>query len=620
MSAALFLILMAQFLVTPSYAEDDIAVTDVISDETSEEVTGDDESSEESDLEEELDAAEDLADEVEDDNVVEVLEDAEEELQSEEALEEFLEEATDEILDDLEGESDEEVGERLKAIQARIDNKLKELEAELKRNRENPRKVLEIKKKMLRLKALKNKLRAKVLRTHKQVKDKVRKVKRYRNLYEVRWGELTKRPDCAALQLNRVKDALEEGDVLPGCEAEKVEYEGRLEVDRGEAHVRKRVLFEKNDAVIQEGGAAITFTSVIAGHWDGLIVEYNPKNTSDEAGPVELTVTLGDFKATLSGDDIFGRHDIGNGHTLEIKKLHQAISGVTDRKMERLINKKLEVSDKLTKVEEKVHRLRLLNTHADEADELDALVDEIGQYNFDDQSAEEIEGELELVLNNLDEEAGDELVEGKVKRLKERLGKIKQVSRQRKFSQKLIPFKDTDDNEWYTNFVSKVKERGIISGYKDSAGNELGEFRPGNNITVAEILKISLEASEQGESVNVPRLRAALNHWAKGYVSKAEELGLDIVEGEVDLNRPATRAEVVRLMLEALDIEPDRVSRTDFSDVSGSHEHAAFIQHAKELDIVSGDAGKTTFRPNEPVNRAEASKIANQLIEILLGE
>jgi hypothetical protein len=116
-------------------------------------------------------------------------------------------------------------------------------------------------------------------------------------------------------------------------------------------------------------------------------------------------------------------------------------------------------------------------------------------------------------------------------------------------------------------------------------------------------------------------LAAALNHWAKAYVARAEELGLDIVgEGDADLNRPATRGEVIRMMLEAAGIEPDPIGGTSFSDVPPGHKHAAFIELGNELGIVSGDDNATTFRPNDPINRAEVSKIANQIIEILLGE
>ncbi len=73
------------------------------------------------------------------------------------------------------------------------------------------------------------------------------------------------------------------------------------------------------------------------------------------------------------------------------------------------------------------------------------------------------------------------------------------------------------------------------------------------------------------------------------------------------------------MMLEALGVEPDAITKTSFSDLARAHKHAAYIEYAKELGIVSGDAGKTTFRPDAPVNRAEAAKIANQIIELLLG-
>lgn len=49
------------------------------------------------------------------------------------------------------------------------------------------------------------------------------------------------------------------------------------------------------------------------------------------------------------------------------------------------------------------------------------------------------------------------------------------------------PFTDVPANEWYAPYISVAKDFGLISGYED------GTFRPGDNINLAETLKIYME-------------------------------------------------------------------------------------------------------------------------------
>lgn len=50
------------------------------------------------------------------------------------------------------------------------------------------------------------------------------------------------------------------------------------------------------------------------------------------------------------------------------------------------------------------------------------------------------------------------------------------------------PFTDTPLEAWYSKYLSKAKEKGIIEGYKD------GSFHPEKNINLAETLKMYFEA------------------------------------------------------------------------------------------------------------------------------
>ncbi len=557
-----------------------------------------------------------LSSQVDEANVVEVLSSDVEEV-NEASGNRLVDQAVEEVVQNLEGESADEITDALEDLQEDIKQKINDLLEEIEKNPELKERLTQ---KIRHLKDLLARLRAKLIHRHQNLVQSMVKTKNVPAVYEIRWGDLTgQRQPCRLLPLSELKEALDAGEMPAECEPSKVDYNGEISIDLGDFEVKKEVLFEENDEVVTASGKTIEFNSVIAGHWDGLVVEYNPPTTADTNETPKVTVSIGDLDETYVGNEVLGRKRIGNNHFIEFRHLGRILPGMAKAAENHLIQTKLKIQEKVDDLRSKLDRIRLMKNAGAGADELEEAVDEAGEYNFDDTTATEVENEIQAVVSELDDDTSPAEIKAKAERLRNRLEAAKNKAKLRKFRQNLIPFKDTDDNQWYTDYVSAVKNRGIISGYKDAAGNELGEFRPANNITVAEILKIALETADKGKASGTPGLRAALNHWAKGYAKKAEELGLDLVESDVDLNRPATRAEVVRLMLEAFGIEPDTVTSTDFSDVPRTHKHAKFIEYAKSLGIVSGDDNATTFRPDASINRAEAAKIADLINEIIMG-
>ncbi|QQR83684.1 S-layer homology domain-containing protein [Candidatus Peregrinibacteria bacterium] len=657
--------------------------------------------------------------------------------------EDVIEDALDDILDQVEDVDSGELDATLSVIESTIEDSVTVLESN---GRPSDARLL---------RALKIRLRAEMIRRlhdsnddrseDRNDKDDRPRAPERRGLWEVRWGALdAARRDCATGSANDVLDALENGEVVPGCESERVDYEGTLSVDRGSLKVRKTVLFEKNDQVITDEGNSLRFQSMIDGHWDGLIVQYEPETSSSQSSalpyhvlvastseddatmseaveadqdeleelqsvrdpsdrqkariqelkdrlklqkdrmqgpvkplkmedstlprpallnsrtsddhsvrdrlqkagelrdrlmekrqdriedvqqqmqanePVMITLSLGTLSATLPIHEWAGRHDIGHGHFVEIRPLVNVGSGVSEANRERLIENKAKVRAKVSDVKEKVSRLRQIATSNSSLSNLESTVEDVDAYNFDDTSAAEVESELAALIAQLGDNASAEDIARVTALFQQKVARIKQVAKTRKFQQQIIPFRDTDDDQWYTGYVSGVKSRGIISGYKDKSGNELGEYRPSNDVTVAELFKIGLETAGEGPAASgEPSAAVARNHWAKLYVKRAEELGLNLASNLSDLNRPATRAEVIRFMLEAAGVDPGTCSSIDFSDVPRTHRHACFIQYAKELGIISGDDATGAFRPDEAINRAETAKIADKIIQTLLDQ
>lgn len=183
-------------------------------------------------------------------------------------------------------------------------------------------------------------------------------------------------------------------------------------------------------------------------------------------------------------------------------------------------------------------------------------------------------------------------------------------------------FTDVNDSDWYGPYVASVSAWGIVSGYRDERGEPTGKFGPANPVTVAEILKMAFEAAQVNEDQCglVPSLLPqALGHWAAKYVSCGEQNNIRILRDlSVDLNRPATRAEVLAVIHDAFgDTIPPIFA--NFKDTAG-HTLEADIAFAYLRGVVSGDKDALgietgTFRPNDPVNRAETAKIIYQRLK-----
>ncbi|MBU0577941.1 S-layer homology domain-containing protein [Patescibacteria group bacterium] len=556
----------------------------------------------------------DFDEEVDTDNLVELVVDELEVADDDEGAA-IIDEAIDELLEEIEDMSDEEAEEALEDLEEEIEEAIEDAEEEAGQGQQSGK----AHRKIWLLKKLLTKLRAEFLKEHPGIASIIRHVTNHRGIYLIRWGNLDGGWPCAGYDQDEIAANLEAGETP--CGVDVVNYDGIISVDKGTLNVRKEVLFENNDTVTSSSGSSISFDSVIAGHWDGLLVTYVPAANDDGTqGEVNVTVSIGDLNETYTGSEVFGTRDIGNEHKIEIKKLSNILTGVSSDNIGKLILAKLSVYNKINNILAKLYRLRMLNVGGDALDDLEDLIEGIEDDNLDEDSAEELEDLLDELYNELDDDLTEDELDDIVDELENDYDDVDSAATGRKFAAGLLPFSDTDDDAWYTEYVSAVKNSGIISGYKNADGSSTGQYGPGNNVTVAEIIKIALETTGEGTSDSTPGLNAAWHHWAKGYVARAEELGLDIVNDDgLDLDRPATRGEVVRIMLEVLGISPDPVTGTDFFDVLTTHEHAAYVQYAKDLGIVSGDDTTGAFRPDDSINRAEAAKIANLILSVVLG-
>lgn len=171
-------------------------------------------------------------------------------------------------------------------------------------------------------------------------------------------------------------------------------------------------------------------------------------------------------------------------------------------------------------------------------------------------------------------------------------------------------FTDVPGSAWFAAYVEQASEAGIVTGYRDQYGNLTGRFGPENPVTIGEALKISLEGAGYDTSQGV-----GYGHWAAKYMSIAIGHGFQVTQiNALNLDRPATRAEVASLIADAFRIDHSTFTGGQYTDVTAGTAYAGSIQALSRVGIVSGDTDATgnptgRFRPNAAINRAETVKI-----------
>ncbi|WP_165847830.1 S-layer homology domain-containing protein [Ammonifex thiophilus] len=185
----------------------------------------------------------------------------------------------------------------------------------------------------------------------------------------------------------------------------------------------------------------------------------------------------------------------------------------------------------------------------------------------------------------------------------------------------VISFKDMQGH-WAEATVARLAAMGVVSGYPD------GTFKPDNEITRAEVTAIlarALKLSPGKEEDLKFADKAAIPAWAKGVIAAAAKEGLvkgyPQPDGTVtfEADRPLSRVEMAVLAVRILEKKAGKVTPAElkFADAEAIPDWAkASVGVAVAKGIVAGYPDNT-FRPDQPVTRAEASAMILRLLDAL---
>lgn len=167
-------------------------------------------------------------------------------------------------------------------------------------------------------------------------------------------------------------------------------------------------------------------------------------------------------------------------------------------------------------------------------------------------------------------------------------------------------FKDVSRSDWFYEEVTTLVAKGIVSGYEDST------FRPDNTVTVAEFLKMSMEA------VDKKLLLVNGGKWYATYVETAIQDGI-IKENDFDsYERPITRSEMGSIVDKLLGLTTAK--REDYYKYIRDISEVKSVYRNSMIDVfVAGiitGYDDYTIRGGNNAKRSEASVVIIRMIDM----
>lgn len=174
------------------------------------------------------------------------------------------------------------------------------------------------------------------------------------------------------------------------------------------------------------------------------------------------------------------------------------------------------------------------------------------------------------------------------------------------FAENGVKFSDVNTH-WAKEYIDKLSEMKVISGYPD------GTFRPNNNVTRAEFVKLAVSAFNlSADAAGCKFSDVSPDDWCFEFISAAAKSG--IVVGTGDLFKPneaITRQDAAVILARIANAEG--MGETNFSDNDKIADYArGAVSYLSDKKIINGDNG--SFYPERSITRAETAAMIFRLL------
>jgi len=184
-----------------------------------------------------------------------------------------------------------------------------------------------------------------------------------------------------------------------------------------------------------------------------------------------------------------------------------------------------------------------------------------------------------------------------------------------------LSFSDVPKDFPHYNSIEFLKEKGIVEGYKSKASKN-AFFKPNNEIVRAEALKMILEISEINvkEDKFVEKFNdVKKKQWFFPYVMKASELKIvkGYGDGKFKPGQNVTLAEALKMLFVASDIDVSNYKNKKpvFSDVASDDWFAGYVNYASEKMIITG-MRDGRFKPHRKITRGQLAEIIYRMTSV----
>jgi hypothetical protein len=162
---------------------------------------------------------------------------------------------------------------------------------------------------------------------------------------------------------------------------------------------------------------------------------------------------------------------------------------------------------------------------------------------------------------------------------------------------------------WAEDVIAQWIEKGLANGYRD------GTFRPKNDISRAEFMKLVNNAFEFTEEIEIDYKDVLEGKWYVSTIKKAKAAGYisGYKDGTMKPDNPITREEVAAIITRIMNLSPDEKGIESFKDKNEMRWSKGYIGAVATAKYMVGFPDGT-FKPLNNITRGEAVYALNNII------